>query len=168
MILDKIKSNVLMVVAGILAITLLVVSGLLVQAKLSAAAFEVTVSEERQKAAEKVAELTEALRTKEAAIASKYEKTIHKSNEDLKSLAISRDNLLKRLRNATSSQRTANNSVTDNAKVTEGVVRQELLGSFGEEDVSEANRADTIRIHLQACYEQYDNVRNTLMQQSPP
>lgn len=38
----------------------------------------------------------------------------------------------------------------------------ELLGSFGSEDVEEATRAETIRLHLKACYSLYNRSAEAL------
>lgn len=86
--------------------------------------------------------------------------------EKITSLTTDRNALLRRLRDAR--QATANACVpqttsdTRDGQATRSGDEPELLGQLGEEDVLEASRAETIRLHLAACYRQYDRVKTAL------
>ncbi len=88
--------------------------------------------------------------------------------EDVRALTVQRDALIERLRKSkatanllfnTLSKTSPDTKPSELASIDNGSV---ILGSFGEEDVLEAERADTIRVHYIACKSQYDAVREEL------
>lgn len=93
--------------------------------------------------------------------------TRKETNDQVEALSRQRDDLLKRLRNAESkaataalvSKATAASCAGPAARVGDSA---ELPATLGQADVEEASRADTIRLHLAACYRQYDEARKAL------
>ena len=88
------------------------------------------------------------------------------TNEKINSLTSERDTLLHRVRSAEATARKLQlskaTSTGANGQASEGSAGTELLATIGEQDVEEANRADTIRLHLEACYRQYDGAKEAL------
>lgn len=87
------------------------------------------------------------------------------TNDQVRSLDVRSASLLQRVRNATAAQSgdvPSTPSVTSPGQVVPRSSEPELLGQLGEEDVREANRADTIRLHLAACYADYDRAKAAL------
>lgn len=80
-----------------------------------------------------------------------------------------RDVLLKRVRVAEANAATNTlvsqvTTVTGAGPAPTGGDGPDLLGSLGSADVEEANRADTIRLHLKGCYADYNRAKEALSQ----
>jgi len=91
------------------------------------------------------------------------------TNVAVQALSTQRDSLLQRVRIAESNAATARlvsqaPSTSSAGRALGGSDGPELLGTLGEADVGEANRGDTIRLHLAACYAKYGEVRKALAQ----
>lgn len=100
------------------------------------------------------------VRSTEAGLVSAAGKVNQETNEQIHSLTVQRDSLVKRLRIAQANAATAKLVYQSTSPSTTGSTPQgnpgaELPGTIGEEDVAEAHRADTIRLHLKACYAKY-------------
>lgn len=86
------------------------------------------------------------------------------TNEAIQTVGTHRDVILKRLRTAEANLATARlmsrtSSDSSNGTVASGDTGTGLLATIGAEDVDEATRAETIRLHLKACYARYDQVQ---------
>ena len=89
------------------------------------------------------------------------------TNEQARVFSDQRDALLERVRNAERSRADQVDMPSTSAATGAGQAAgrsddTELLGSFGEEDVQEAYRADLIRLHLASCYRDYDRAKAAL------
>ena len=96
--------------------------------------------------------------------------TRKETNDQVRAITRERDALLKRVRDAESRAKPSNPVVsqtspaTSDGEVATGDVGGEFLNQLGEEDVLEAERADVIRLHLKACYRDYDRAKEALEQ----
>ena len=107
-----------------------------------------------------------AVRSTEAGLVADHIAIQQKTHEQVQTLSRQRDALLSRLRraeaNASSRSACTDAPTTTYAQAPQGDNGAEFPGSLGEEDVREAERADTIRLHLAACYAQYDRAEDAL------
>lgn len=89
------------------------------------------------------------------------------TNVQVQTLSAQRDGLLQRVRNAEARLAAAHvpgaDPTTVDRQAPAGGDGAELLGTYGEEDVREAERADLIRLHLASCYRQYDRAQEALI-----
>lgn len=126
-----------------------------------------TLDQERAVAQAALTVSTIAARETELGLGVSAASTRKETNDQVEALSRQRDDLLKRLRNAESKAATAALvSKATSASCAGPAARvgdpAELPGTLGSEDVEEASRADTIRLHLVACYRQYDEARKAL------
>lgn len=153
-----------------IAITLLVLFGVqtyrLQQSNLATAKVTTTLAQERTTAATKLVQAQAKVLETEHSLQQSADEARKISNESITVLTAQRDALTIRLRNAIAKANTGRvpqaAAIASNAEGVSGSTGSELLGSFGEEDVLEAHRADTLRTHLVACYSQYDAARSEL------
>lgn len=120
--------------------------------------------ESRQHAA--LALATAKARDTEQALSAKVETIQEESHAQISALATQRDDLRRRLRQSTAA-RTADSlptsaAVATTAQATAGSDSPELSGPLGFDLVSEAYRADQVRLQLDACERQYDAARGAL------
>lgn len=128
--------------------------------KVAAARLEAT-----QQAA--LAQATAKARDTEQALVAKVETIQEESHAQITAIAAQRDDLRRRLRAAATATRAADSvpAAAITAAVAEaaaGSDRPELSGQAGYDLVSEAYRADTIRLQLSSCERQYDAARDAL------
>lgn len=121
--------------------------------------------EAQQQAA--LAQATAKARDTEQALVAKVETIQEESNAQLTALARQRDDLRQRLRAAATATVTARSlsgpaSIAAVAEAAAGSDRPEFSGSLGFDLVSEAYRADQIRIQLATCERQYEAAREAL------
>lgn len=118
--------------------------------------------EAQQQAA--LAQATAKARDTEQALVARVETIQEENNAQLTALAAQRDDLRRRLRAAATATRAADSvpasAITAaTAQAAAGSDSAELPGPLGFDLVSEAYRADTIRLQLAACERQYDAAR---------
>lgn len=121
--------------------------------------------EAQQQAA--LAQATAKARDTEQALVARVETIQEESNAQITALAAQRDDLRRRLRAAATATVTARSlsgpaSVAAIAKTPAGSDRPEFFGQAGYDLVSEAYRADTIRLQLATCERQYEAAREAL------
>ena len=117
--------------------------------------------EAQQQAA--LAQATAKARDTEQALVAQTEQIQEATHAQITALAAQRDDLRRRLRAAATATRAADSvpaTITAaTAQAPAGGDGAELSGSAGFDLVSEAYRADTIRLQLDACERQYDAAR---------
>lgn len=167
--IDTIKAYLAVALATVFGGLLIVQTVRLHDAQLEVAELQVEIESEKATAAHALAVSTIEARETEIALGSKASDTRKETNEQIRNLTVQRDALLKRVLNAELNAASA--AVVSKATSTPIVGRafkgsdgSELLGSLGQEDVEEALRADTIRLHLAACYRQYGEAKKALNQ----
>lgn len=88
------------------------------------------------------------------------------TNDKVTAMSSERNRLLKRLRNYEARQSNTgmseSPSTTEAGEIASGDPLGEFLNQLGEEDVHEAVRAETIRLHLIQCYANYDRAEAAL------
>ena len=114
-----------------------------------------------------LAQATAKARDTEQALVAKVETIQEESNAQITALARQRDDLRQRLRAAATAAVTARSlsgpaSVAAVAEAPAGSDRPGLSGPAGYGIVSEAYRADTIRLQLATCERQYEAAREAL------
>ena len=114
-----------------------------------------------------LAQATTQARDTERALVAQVETIQEESNAQITALARQRDDLRQRLRAAATATVTARSlsgpaSVAAIAEAPAGSDRPELSGSAGFDLVSEAYRADQIRLQLATCERQYEAAREAL------
>lgn len=114
-----------------------------------------------------LAQATAKARDTERALVAQVETIQEESHAQLTALAAQRDALRQRLRHEQANAATARllsrpASVATAAKAAAGSDRPELSGQAGFDAVSEAYRADQVRLALNACIKQYDAARGAL------
>lgn len=130
-----------------------------------------TLAQERAEASMKLANLEHKYRTAENKLQGKAAEIRKGVHEKVSSLAVQRNGLLDRVRLAEAAggtQGADSPSTASNGKAADGGDQPELLGTLGQADVLEAERADLIRVNLLACYQQYDEAANALRQLTDP
>ena len=166
MILDQLKAY------GWMAVAIAATTGLGIQtfrlhgAQLKTAEAVITLANERAAAVKATAAQLATYRKTEQSLMSSASETRKKTNEQIATLTLHSASLMQRVRNAQAAQSGANlsgtSAVASDGQVASEHTQPELLGSFGETDVSEASRADTIRLHLESCYRDYDRAEEAL------
>lgn len=120
--------------------------------------------EAQQQAA--LAQATAKARDTEQALVAKVETIQETTHAQLTALAAQRDDLRRRLRQATATRPAdslpTSTTVATPAQATAGSDSPELSGQAGYDLVSEAYRADVIRFQLASCERQYDAARDAL------
>ena len=111
-----------------------------------------------------LAQATAKARDTEQALVAKVETIQEESNAQITALARQRDDLRQRLRAAATAAVTARGlpGAAAIAATAAGSDRAELFGQAGFDAVSEAYRADTIRLQLATCERQYEAAREAL------
>lgn len=114
-----------------------------------------------------LAQATAKARDTERALVAQVETIQEESHAQLTTLAAQRDALRQRLRHEQANAATARllsrpASVATAAKAAAGSDRPELSGQAGFDAVSEAYRADQVRLALNACIKQYEAARGAL------
>ena len=114
-----------------------------------------------------LAQATAKARDTEQALVAKVETIQEESHAQLTALAAQRDDLRRRLRHEQANTATARlvsgpASVAAAAEAPAGGDRAELFGQARFDAVSEAYRADTIRLWLATCERQYEAAREAL------
>ena len=117
-----------------------------------------------------LAQATAKARDTERALVAQVETIQEESNAQITALAAQRDDLRRRLRHQQANAATARlvsgtASVATAAEAAAGSDRAELFGQAGFDAVSEAYRADQIRLQLATCERQYEAARDAL---NPP
>lgn len=114
----------------------------------------------------KLAQDTVKVRSTETALVTASMDTTKELNAEIKTLTRRRNALLDSLRIA---KNTANyvelsptTAATGNGEATTGNYGSQLPATIGVEDVEEAERADTIRLHLAKCYTDYYRAKDAL------
>ena len=109
---------------------------------------------------------TEAVRDTEQTLNNNSNNTKSQTNEKVRIVIRDSAELLERVRLAEErllhspvSETSAVTSVGDASRVSD---EGELLNQLGTKDVQEATRADTIRLHLESCYNQYNRAKAEL------
>ena len=129
---------------------------------------EMVLADERTRTAEALAAATSKARETEQQLAVEAEKAEHEKQTQIAAVSARADALRKRLRNAEANAATARlvSAATKSPGAPEatGVDNWPVIfGSFGEQLVSEAERADQIRFQLATCERQYEAARDALM-----
>ena len=114
-----------------------------------------------------LAQATAKARDTEQALVAKVETIQEESNAQITAIARQRDDLRQRLRATATAAVTARSlsgpaSLAAVAAPAAGSDRAELFGQAGFDAVSEAYRADQVRLQLDACERQYDAAREAL------
>lgn len=165
--IDKIKQYFWMA-AAILSFGLLCWQTVQLQAKeLELADAAVAIATERREASDKLREETDRNRKTEQGLADSAATVRKEANEKVDAATARADGLLQRVRLAEArakslAQVPSTSATASDGQAASGDDEPELLGTFGEEDVLEARRAETIRLQLVACYRQYDQARDAL------
>jgi hypothetical protein len=167
--IDSLKTYVAGALAIVLGLLLMVQTVRLTGAQTALNKAKLELSEEKALASKSVAVATTQARETEQALSEKASDTKKETNDQIRNLTAQRDALLKRVLNAeldSAAAAVVSKAATDTflGAVAKGSHGGELLGSFGQEDVEEALRADTIRLQLAACYRQYEEARKALSQ----
>lgn len=171
MIFDKLKAYAAIIGCAILAVLLVLQTLALHKAERRADKAEAALAteradwaDERANAATALAFATTQAREKEQALTAAAHQSEEIKNAEIATLAARAADLRRRLRNAEASAATARLVSGAGAASAAGQVagerdRPELSGSLGYDVVSEAERADTIRLQLAACTRQYEDAR---------
>lgn len=167
MIYDKIKAYGFQALSLVLLVLLATQTFRLHYAELREAKAITTLANERASSAEALVASQEETRIAENALSANAAETRKVTNDQVRTLTTQRDVLIKRVRVAEANAATATlvskvTAATSDRAAPQGNHGGELLSTIGEQDVDEAIRADTIRLHLVACYRQYDQARETL------
>lgn len=135
-------------------------------AHIALAAEQVSISNVRTKAATDLANAQAKHREIEQGLNTSAAQTRKETNDQIRVLSAQRTSLLDRVRlaeaRATTSNMSQASATPSNGTVAGRIDGGELLGSFGTEDVEEATRAETIRLHLKACYALYNRSAEAL------
>ena len=122
---------------------------------------------ERAIASEKLAQATAKNRETEQQLTAQAEKAEHEKQTQIAAVSARADDLRRRLRNAEANAATArllpgagaDSGATEAAGVGDWAV---IPGSLGYDLVSEAERADTVRLQLASCEASYERARDAL------
>ena len=174
-VLSKLQAYLAMAVAALLSVALVSTGFLLVKEKLSRATTTSTLKKERAGwqgeraiAAEALVQATAKNRETEQQLTAQAEKADHEKQTQLAAVSARADDLRKRLRIAEASAATARlmsaTGAIARAPEVAGVDHFPVLfGPLGEQLVSEAQRAETIRLQLASCEASYERARGALM-----
>lgn len=167
--IDSLKTYVAGALALVFGLLLMVQTVRLTGAQTALNKVKLELSEQKALASKAVAMATTQARETEQVLSEKASSTKKETNDQIRNLTAQRDALLKRVLNAELDAASAAvvskaTSATFPGAVAKGSHGGELLGSFGQEDVEEALRADSIRLQLAACYRQYEAAKKALSQ----
>ncbi len=124
-------------------------------------------ADERAIAAEKLAQATAKNRETEQQLTAQAEKAEHEKQTQIAAVSARADDLRRRLRNAEANAATARlmskaSAVASTSEVAGVDHFPVLFGPLGEQLVSEAQRAETIRLQLASCEASYERARDAL------
>ena len=164
---DKLLSYIAGAACLVLAIALFFTHGALNKAVTELANERTLWADERTRAAEALAAATTKNRETEQQLTAQAEKAEHEKQTQIAAVSARADDLRRRLRNAEASAATARlvskaSAVASTSEVAAVCHGSELSGSFGEQLVSEAERADTVRLQLASCEASYERARDAL------
>lgn len=169
MILGQLKAYGWMAAAIALAVLLGTQTWRLHLAQLEVAATTTQLANERAAAAVELAEAQAAARNTETKMNTVAAETRKETHDQVRTLTTQRNALLDRVRRAEARAAAAQlpqaSATACSGAPASGDHGSELLATIGTADVEEANRADTLRLHLLACYRQYDAAREALSAQ---
>ena len=128
---------------------------------------KLTISQRETTSAQGEATAQTEVRSTEAGLADGAGQDRKKTNEQIDSLTSQRNALIRRLRIAEDRATRSMQLPKDSKPASDGHATGDGDGTqfpatIGTEDVEEASRADTIRVHLEACYSQYNRVKDAL------
>ena len=173
-VLSKLQAYLAMAVAALLSVALVSTGFLLVKEKLSHATTTSTLEKERAGwqgeraiAAEALAQATAKNRETEQQLTAQAEKADHEKQTQIAAVSARADDLRKRLRNAEASAATARlvskaSAVASTSEVAGVDHFPVIFGPLGEQLVSEAERADRVRLQLASCEASYERARDAL------
>ena len=173
-VLSKLQAYLAMAVAALLSVALVSTGFLLVKEKLSHATTTSTLEKERAGwqgerdiAAEALAQATAKNRETEQQLTAQAEKAEHEKQTQIAAVSARADDLRRRLRNAEASAATARlvSKATTAASAPEAAGVDHfpvIFGPLGEQLVSEAERADRVRLQLASCEASYERARDAL------
>lgn len=166
MFLDKLKAYGLMVLAIALAVLLGLQTWRLHTAQITLADNLVSIANVRTKAATDLATAQSEHRETEQALNISAAQTRKTTDDQVLVLNSQRTSLLDRVRLAEARAATTKlpqiGTSPRDGSVTGRGDGAEFLGSFGTADVEEGTRAETIRLHLKACYTDYSRLAEAL------
>ncbi len=173
-VLSKLQAYLAMAVAALLSVALVSTGFLLVKEKLSHATTTSTLEKERAGwqgeraiAAEALVQATAKNRETEQQLTAQAEKADHEKQTQIAAVSARADDLRKRLRNAEASAATARlvskaSAVASTSEVAGVDHFPVIFGPLGEQLVSEAERADRVRLQLASCEASYERARGAL------
>ena len=173
-VLSKLQAYLAMAVAALLSVALVSTGFLLVKEKLSHATTTSTLEKERAGwqgeraiAAEALVQATAKNRETEQQLTAQAEKAEHEKQTQIAAVSARADDLRKRLRNAEASAATARlvskaSAVASTSEVAGVDHFPVIFGPLGEQLVSEAERADRVRLQLASCEASYERARDAL------
>ena len=173
-VLSKLQAYLAMAVAALLSVALVSTGFLLVKEKLSHATTTSTLEKERAGwqgeraiAAEALVQATAKNRETEQQLTAQAEKAEHEKQTQIAAVSARADDLRKRLRNAEASAATARlvskaSAVASTSEVAGVDHFPVIFGPLGEQLVSEAERADRVRLQLASCEASYERARGAL------
>ena len=169
MILNKLKAYGAIAAAIALGVLLLVQTGRLHKAERRADTAELTLSNDRAAAAYQLAQATAKARETEQTLSAKAAKTEGEKNAQIADLSVRAAALTRRLRAAAATNRlvSATGAAPAHAEAQCGDYVPRFSEQVGANLVAEAERGETVRIALIACYRQYEAVRDALSALSP-
>lgn len=166
MILDKLKAYGFLALSIALGVLLSIQTVRLMSTELELAHARTEFAQVQKEAALNLAAATAKARRAEAELQAFSTETRKKTNAQVQALSTQRDALLARLRlaeaRAASPHVSGSGAAAGSGGTGSGSAGGELLGTLGEADVREAERADTLRFHLAACYAQYHRAQEAL------
>ena len=166
MILDQLKAYGWMVAAIAATSALGVQTVRLHTAQLQKAEAVTTLANERAAASLARAVQIDTFRKSELKLVTGASETRKATHDQVATLNVRSASLLQRVLVAQASRCSpdvpATAPVATPGQVATRGAEAELLGSLGEADVLEATRADTIRLHLEGCYRDYDRAEAAL------
>jgi len=165
--IDKLKAYGWMVLAILFGSLLLVQTYRLHGAQMGELKAVTTQATERATGAANVVAATAEVRSTEQGLNAAAAYTRQETNYAVLALNTQRDTLLKRVQRAESNAATASlvsrtTAAAGDGQAAPGDPGAELLGTYGAADVEEGARAETIRLHLKACYRDYEAARQAL------
>ena len=174
MIFDKLKAYAALIGCAILAVLLVLQTLALHKAERRADKAEAALAteradwaDERANAATALAFATTQARAKEQALTAAAHQSEELKNAEIATLATRAADLRRRLRNAEASAATARlvsgaGAASAHAETQSGDYVPRFSEQTGANLIAEAERGETMRIALIACYRQYDAVRDAL------
>lgn len=166
MILDKLKAYGWMAAAIIAASALGVQTVRLHTAQLQKAVAISTLANERAVAADARATQINNFRKSELSLVTGASETRKITNDKVSVLNSRSSTLIQRMRSAQAAVEfvdvPSSAPIASDGQAVAAGLAVELFGKLGEADVLEAARADTIRLHLEACYRDYDRAAKAL------